>query len=507
MKNFRAHSTRVIDEWYTSTFVTFLRTHGPVEERPSVLFVGFEHSLASFQKRKYEGRELSDIEGVSEYFGEKGRFLHVADVTEISSLETFRNFGIRDIWITPENISCTLQDVFYSATYLLIENFSEKRGNPFKTHHLLVKNDRVMMLLSLLTFVLSESKNGSITTIDLINKRFFSKRIASDISWRRWKLKADALFRVGELLASMDLYFYSFNSLTEQHLLSMRSNSVDQVFELKKEAAKILTNFSLMCLKVSPTDWREFRIEQLNSSCLEFDNLQPFQCQLMKSLFFAMEATEWNVCWSRSYDRMGAAVQKLKALYSQQLEEEKKAPKNTINARIRKLIDEDKLLSQSESLWDDSNVKWHPDFQTKKIDITVFVKNYKEGLQTATIERLICLRQQVSDTFEELQKRSDEVRKKMLNEHADQLDAIHTLRLEADIVLKSEILFGTYAVRWNPTNVKNYEALLASLERFETVVNQLKDETKKISEDQYLEEEARKEIIRAKTDSSSVNDS
>ena len=195
----------------------------------------------------------------------------------------------------------------------------------------------------------------------------------------------------------------------------------------------------------------------------------------MKALFFAMYATEWNICWSGSYDVMGVAVHKLKEYHIQQMEELKKAASNTLNPLMRSLVEGDKLM---------------------------------DGLQSATTddELIPSTKKKVTETDEELQSRSDDVREKSLNTNAD-LDAIYILRLEADFVLKSEILFGTDVVRRNPTNVKNYETLLASLQRFETVINQLRDETKRISDDRYLEDIARMEISRSKNETSSANDS
>ena len=499
-------------EWGTFRLEKLLGVYYPMKKKPFLLLVGFKPSFTSFQKQKYKGRDLSSIEGVSEYAGEQEeKFLHVADVFENSSLEKFRKFGIEVICVTPENQSCRMQNIFYNATSKLIKAFSDKRGHPFRICDVGGNNARACMeeLFSLLSFVKSESKtHGTITNIDLLKKNKDSERIVSDISWRKWKPKANALFRTGEWAMSLDAYSFTLESLKKEHLLAKQSGSLYKVIEMKKEAAKILTNLSLLCLKSSLTRVSKHPIQLLVPFWLDMDDLQSLQSQLMKALFFAIHATYWDICWCKSYDRIGTAVQKLKGLYSEQMQDVKKAPTITLNARIKSLIDEDKTLNESVSFWDASDMKHttlYADFGPTLNEFTDSVKNYKDGLQSSSIEELISLRKEVSDAIEELQNRTDDVIKETLLEEANDLTAIIMLHNEAEN-LRSGIIFGTYAVRWNPTKIKNYETLLASLERFETMINQLRDKTNRISEDLYLEDIARMEINQPKMETSSAND-
>ena len=236
------------DEWQNSTLQQHIAAAGAINENLSVLLVGYEPSLASFQKRKYEASGLS-IEGVTEYVGEEGSFLHVEDVADIASLETFRNLGIKVIYVATICVKGIMQDMFYQATHRLIKPFFEKDGNPFRIFFLGDKNGNMDEFLSFFDFLQSESRNGSMTSIDWMNKRKESElfgQFRSDISWRKWKPKAGALFAVGEMDWSLKAYSFAFESLKKEHFWAMQSKSVCQIIETKKEAAEVLTNVSLV---------------------------------------------------------------------------------------------------------------------------------------------------------------------------------------------------------------------------------------------------------------------
>ena len=114
-----------------------------IEEKPFILLVGNKPSLVSFQQQKYDDSDLSSIGGVSEYVGAQGSFLHVEDVSEISSLETFRIFGIKCIVMGSENSSCDIQTTFYLYTYKLIEAFSKKTWELFQNIYRLIGPGRL----------------------------------------------------------------------------------------------------------------------------------------------------------------------------------------------------------------------------------------------------------------------------------------------------------------------------------------------------------------------------
>ena len=95
----------------------------------------------------------------------------------------------------------------------------------------------------------------------------------------------------------------------------------------------------------------------------------------MKAIIFALYATEFNICWFRSYDILKIGVQKLRESYRQLLENEKSTTKDANSERIKRLVYED---IEADHFWDASDIGSMtniPDLNEKLAEFTACVDN------------------------------------------------------------------------------------------------------------------------------------
>ena len=477
--------------------------------KPEFLFVGKRPVSSSIQKRKHPRSDLPNIEGLTEYVSGNRFFLHIDDLFEETSLEALRKFGIKFIYIFPENWLHWHQFECYGSTNKIIADFTWKNGKPFEVETILnSKIELISSFSSLLKWLTSHSQAGLITYLKNIERIAEMSQMDETISWDRWKGKAGALYRIGDMSRAFSTYTLAFRSLlwksSSDHSLPVRK---------KKEAAKILTNLSLLYLTSSSSQF-SFQNETASKTRIEkqaedyvwskllfkngFCDLPSSTAALLKAMLLACYATKFNVCWSKSYVRMKTGVKSLKEKYREYMYlENAKQIKNV--TRLKILINDDKKLSESGTFWDASELtnpvdrldQLNPSLSGSELTahLTKFresVSDYRKKLQSATTENLITLVKKISNSVEDLWKSGLEFieQSKQVTSRLESIATSHPTakRLLIEDVLKWDIQLGLYAVRWDPTKVVNYEKLLKSLESFETLIEQLCNQVKQIPE-------------------------
>ena len=315
-----------LEKFFESSFEYILRiVCERVTNKPDCLFVGKKPVSSSIQERKHQRSDLPKIEGLTEYVSGNSCFLHIDDLFEETSLKALQNFGIKFIYIFPENWFQWHQFEYYGYTAQLIADFTWKNGKPFEIGATLITKAQLIAFLStLLRWLASHSHVGPITFFKNVKTfELESIQIDKSIRWDRWKRKGDALYRLGDMARSFWAYTLAFRSFPT------RKSSIQSLpVETKKRAAKMLTNISLLYLKYSSS---QFSIQSVAASKTSiskkaeeilwndllfqkgFRDLPSSTADPLKALLVALyAATEFNICWSKSYERMKTGVKSLR---------------------------------------------------------------------------------------------------------------------------------------------------------------------------------------------------
>ena len=122
-----------------------------VTSKPECLFVGKKPVLSSVQERQHRRSDLPIIEGLTEYVSGNCCFFHVVDVFEETSLQALQKFGIKRIYVFPENWFHWFQFESYAFTEKIIIDFIWKNGIPFAIQSFpSTKSQLIVQLSSLL---------------------------------------------------------------------------------------------------------------------------------------------------------------------------------------------------------------------------------------------------------------------------------------------------------------------------------------------------------------------
>ena len=123
-----------------------------------------------------------------------------------------------------------------------------------------------------------------------------------DTEWLKWKSKAVELFRINETSIALKFYPRSILLLNRERENDIQQGSLLGALKSKLDIAKLWTNISKIHLERADGIYNR----QTNPGV-------DFWGEILQAFIAILQATQCDPCWSRSYERMNAIVEKLKS--------------------------------------------------------------------------------------------------------------------------------------------------------------------------------------------------
>ena len=461
--------------------VDFVRETG-ANAKPSVLFVGKLPNAPEFQKKvSVDDNFIPDVEGVALYRAQKRSFLHIDDVFLESDFQKLLDFGVRQIFISNKDISCTWQFLFYIATIHCGKRFSLQHSDKLVfTGHAF--NPRVMKFQVELNLecLRSQATNSK----SRVSGQEFWKNFESVMpvdqpdKWRIWKDKAAELYKIGEITTAITMYECSIKLLKRRiESISPAVEKSELTNDQKIELTKLLCALSKIYTVHASEIVKGTRLHY------NFENVH-LEEGVMKAFRKTLEAIRLNVDTQSGFDVMRVVISKLRS-YSQS---------GSFNSMLTQMIAEEKTGIEVSRFRHQSKIPFvakDATFDAEMIKLTSLIADHNS--KASTPDKKNEYREKVSFQAKKMSERSLSPILEASADHQPEVeDQFEHLFNVVRLLFEYPVQLAMVSIHWHlPLKKKNEpqgddvpeecpQVLDLALSQLENAINQLFEFTKQV---------------------------
>ena len=417
-------------------------------------------------------------------------FLHFEDFFKVSDIDSLLDLGIKKIVFAPEEVPCTLNQMFHQLSRLIILRLRETKLNYVETVNYRKRKEGIVRELhSVHDFCKQQQgRYSKLSNSELLSKHFSTPNFDHVlISCDKWKERAAEIERLGDYFTlAACVYEVSYLILLHRCVSKISegdaASAVDQRIELSKICWKTSQIFSHGASSQESMNW-SFLWQSMF-------HVQP--SILMDAVRFALNGIIWDAYQQPSYDRCQLSIKKLQEFYADQLVSVCSTDVKESTRGMEQLISKERSYRRHLSVWDAC------DYSDQSFNCAQFIERmekfneminlYKLSLFVDSLNELINLRKEISKLGHELSERSLRLIEESLTGSPESVMDIIQSSMDAKNLFDFSVKFAMEALKWNDTNKECYQTLFSALDRLEKVVEGIQLNLIKVDKESYLKE-------------------